>query len=256
MHKNGLSATLFRYIDMNTATIKNEQVELKGDLKELFEVGAHYAYTRSRRHPSAKPYIFGIKNKVEIFDLERTKEALEDTLAYVKALGKKEATVLFVGGKNEARQSVEKAAESLDMPYVAGRWIGGTLTNFEQIKKRIERLITLREQKEKGELGKYTKRERLFIDREIIKLEERFGGVVSLKALPAAVFVVDSRYEDIAVHEANTLHIPVISLSGSDCDLSKVTKVIPANDSAIKSIKFFVNKVAEAYKEGRAQAAK
>jgi small subunit ribosomal protein S2 len=217
----------------------------------LFSAGAHFGFVKSRRHPSVKPYIFGLKNKIEIFDLEKTSVLLHRALEFVETLGTKGATILFVSGKNEAKNAIISAATSVTMPYVAGRFIGGTLTNFPEIKKRVEKLETLTSQKEKGELGKYTKKERLLIDREIDRLREFFFGLSVMKKLPDAVFVVDAKSESIAVKEAQKMSIPVISLSGSDNDLNEVNYPIPGNDSSKTSIEFFLGKVAETYKKGQ-----
>jgi len=222
-----------------------------GLVRELFSAGAHFGYTRSRRHPSAKPYIFGVKNKIEIFDLEKTSAELERALEFVSKLGADSKAILFVGGKNEAREAVKKGAVSLDMPYVAGRWIGGTLTNFSEIRKRVLKLEELTTQKEKGELAKYTKKERLLIDREIENLKAYFEGLVLLKELPKALFIIDSKRESIAVNEAHELGIPVIALCGSDCDMKEVNYPIPGNDSSRSSITFFIEKTVTAYEAGR-----
>lgn len=237
---------------METSTQNKERID------ELFNVGAHFGFVRSRRHPSMKPFIYGMKNKIEIFDLEQTLEELDKTLEYVRNLGRDGAMVLFVGGKSEAREAIRNGAESLDMPYVAGRWIGGSLTNFGEIRKRVQKLEDLQSQKEKGELAKYTKKERLLIDREIEKLTRLFKGLTNLKQMPKAMFVIDPKREHNAVKEAQGLGIPVVALAGSDCDLNEVDRAIPANDASVPSIAYFVGKVVAAYKEGRAagQAAK
>ncbi|HZS43022.1 MAG TPA: 30S ribosomal protein S2 [Candidatus Paceibacterota bacterium] len=220
-------------------------------IEKMFSVGAHFGYSRSRRHPTTSSYIFGAKNKVEIINLEKTEELLNSALEFVKKLASEGKVILFVSGKNEAKEAVEKGANSIEMPYVAGRWVGGTFTNFDNIKKRVEKMQDLISQREKGELGKYTKKERLLIDRQIDNLQELFSGLVLLKQLPTALFVVDSRREKIAVEEAKKLNIPVIALCGSDCNLKEVDYPIVANDSSITSIKFFVEKVVEAYKQGK-----
>ena len=217
----------------------------------LFSAGAHFGFVKSRRHPSAKPFIFGIKNKIEIFDLEKTKDSLNTALDFVESLGAKGAQILFVSGKNEAKGAFVATAESINMPYVAGRFIGGTLTNFPQIRKRVEKLESWVSQKEKGELNKYTKKERLLIDREIEKLHSFFFGINVMKNIPAAVFVVDSKKESIAVKEAQKVGIPVIALSGTDCNLNDVEFPIPGNDASRMSIEFFLGKIAEAYKSGK-----
>lgn len=215
----------------------------------MFETGAHYGYSKSRRHPSVGSYIFGVKNRVEIFDLEKTKDALAKAIEFVSGLSAARKVILFASSKVEAKESIRKAAEEAGLPYVASRWVGGTLTNFTQIKSRVERLINLRNQKQKGELSKYTKKERLLIDRKIEKLEKMFGGIKNMTALPKALFIIDPRFEDTALREAINLKIPVIALCGSDNDISNIDYPITANDSNIASIKFFVNKIAEAYKK-------
>ena len=226
-------------------------VEIPAGLEAMFKVGAHFGYIRSRRHPSVKPYIFGTKNKVEIFDLEKTEALMNEALAYVAKLASENKQILFIGGKHEAREIVKDTALALDMPYVSGRFIGGTMTNFPEIRKRVERFESLTSQKEKGELAKYTKKERLLIDREIVDLDTMFGGLLTLKSLPAALFVIDSKRETIAVEEARRKGIPVISLSGSDCDISVVDYPIVANDSSVESIAYFVKAVADTYKKNR-----
>ncbi len=220
-------------------------------IEKMFQAGAHFGYSKSRRHPTTSPYIFGVKNKVEIIDLEKTEESLTAALEFVKKLASEGKTILFASGKNEGKSAIQKGAEAIEMPFVAGRWVGGTFTNFDNIKKRVEKMQDLLSQREKGELAKYTKKERLMIDRQIDKLNLLFSGLVLLKQLPAALFVIDSRREHIAVEEAKCMKIPVIALSGSDCNLKEVDYPIVANDSAMASIKFFVDKVTDAYKEGK-----
>lgn len=226
------------------------------DIKTLFEAGAHFGYGRARRHPTAQPFLFGTKDRTDIFDLELTEKRLETARAFVSATAASGKQVLFVGGKNEAIATVKSLAEAVGMPYVAGRWIGGTLTNFKNIRKRLERLQKLMSERESGELEKYTKRERLMIDREIEELLGRFGGLVTMTDLPAALFVVDSRHEDTAVREANQLSIPVVGLASSDCDFSLVQYPIPANDTSIRSIRLFAEEIADAVREGKHAPAK
>ncbi len=230
---------------MDEKTTPSPQVEA------LFRVGAHFAYGKARRHPSASPFIFGTKARVEIFDLEKTETALEAAKAFVKAVSSRGGSMLMVGSKSEAKEAIKKGAEAIHQPYVAGRFIGGSLTNFTQIRKRVDKLTKLLDEKERGELVKYTKKERLLIDREIVTLEETFGGIVSMSALPAALFVVDSKREHIAVAEATQLKIPIIALVNSDCDLSEIAYPIPGNDSSRSSIEFFVHEIVSAYRDGK-----
>lgn len=222
------------------------------DIKTLFEAGAHFGFPRARRHPTAAPYIFGTKDRTDIFDLEETGKRLEAARTFVSALAMSGKQLLVVGGKNEALSIVKEVAERIGAPYVAGRWIGGTLTNFKNIRKRIDRLQKLIAERESGELGKYTKKERLLIDREIEELLGRFGGLVSMTELPGALFVIDSRHEDTAVKEANQLGIPVVGLSSSDCDFALVQYPVPANDTSIRSIRLIVDAIAEASATGHA----
>ena len=220
-------------------------------IDNMFKAGAHFGFSKTRRHPTIAPYIFGVKNKVEIFDLEKTEVLLEKAKAFVSSLAKEGKTILFVGGKSEARNAVKSGALSLNMPYVDGRWIGGTLTNFMQIRKRVEKLERLTSEKEKGELAKYTKKERLLIDREIANLERFFSGIVSMKDLPKAVFIIDPKKEKSAVKEAQDMGIPVIALAGSDCNIKGLDFPIVGNDSSQTSVQFFVQEISKAYSSAK-----
>ncbi|OHA94022.1 MAG: 30S ribosomal protein S2 [Candidatus Zambryskibacteria bacterium RIFCSPHIGHO2_02_FULL_38_22] len=232
-----------------------EITKIEQGLDELFKVGAHFGFGKSRRHPSTTPYIFGSKNRVDIFDLEKTQESLSKIIEFVSSLAATNSVILFVGGKNEAQKILKEEAEKAGMPYVASRWIGGTLTNFTEVRKRIDMMIDLLSQKEKGELSKYTKKERLLIDRKIEKLERMFGGIKNMVALPKALFIVDPRFEETAMKEAQSLNIPIIALCGSDNNITNIDYPILANDSNIASVKFFVEKIAEAYNEGKVKKA-
>ncbi len=220
-------------------------------IAELFKAGAHFGFVKSRRHPSAKPFIFGSKNKIEIFDLEKVKLELEKALKFIEDKAAEGATLIFVGGKSEARQGVKNAGDALSMPYVHGRWIGGTLTNFPEIRKRVMKLEDLTTQKEKGELGKYTKKERLLIDRDIAKLTMYFSGLHLMKALPKIMVVIDPKKEHIAVEEAKRMRIPVVALAGSDCNLHDVEFAIPANDSSVSSINLVLGEIVNAFRAGK-----
>jgi small subunit ribosomal protein S2 len=224
-------------------------------VRELFKVGAHFGFSRVRRHPSVDKYIFGYKNKTAIIDLEQTIESLEQAKEFVRQLGREGKQILFVGNKNEARAPIKKVAEAIAMPYVAERWIGGTLTNTNQIKTRLKRLADIKADEESGELLKYTKKERGLIAKEKKDLERYFGGIVSLSKMPAAMFIVDTLAEESALAEAKQLNIPVISLSNSDCDIRHIAYPIVANDGNIGSITFFAEEIAKAYKEGQVEQA-
>jgi small subunit ribosomal protein S2 len=191
------------------------EVKLPANIEEMLKAGAHFGFLRSRRHPSFKQLIVGTKNMTEVIDLEKTEELLKKAEEFVSTLAANKKTILFAASKSEAKDIIRKHAEAIGMPFVAGRWIGGALTNFTEIKKRVARLEDLTSKKEKGELMKYTKKERLMFDREIDNLTEMFSGLKTLSRIPDAVFVVDSKKEDIAVAEAKKMKVPVIALLSS-----------------------------------------
>lgn len=221
------------------------------NIDRMFAVGAHYGYSKSRRHPSIKPYIFGVKNWVEIIDLEKTNNLLDNAKEFAKKLGAEGKTMLFVGGKNEAKNAIEEGADEINMPHVTGRWIGGTITNFSEIKKRISKMEDLSSKKDKGELAqKYTKKEQVMLDREISNLKENFSGIKGMVEIPNALFVVDTKREETAMREAKQKSIPVIGLLNSDSNLNDVDYPIVANDANQASIKFFIDEIVNAYKEG------
>ncbi len=224
-------------------------------MRDLFKVGAHFGFSRRRRHPSTSPFIVGFKNKNAVINLEETILALDSATELVKKLASDSKTILFVGNKPEAREIVKRYAENLEMPYVAERWIGGTFTNFPEIKKRVNRLATITDQEKKGELGKYTKKERGVIAKEKKDLERYFAGIATMSAMPAAVVLIDPLSESIAVAEATQLRIPIIALCGSDCDINNIACPVVANDSQVASITYFLKAISEAYKEGTKLAA-
>lgn len=225
-------------------------------IEEMFQAGVHYGYSKSRRHPSSSPYVFTTKNGVDIINIEKTNELLEKALEVVTKFAASGKTILFVGTKPEARQQIIETALSLNMPYVGERWVGGALTNFPEIKKRIVKLLDLRDQKEKGGLDKYTKKERLLIDKEMEDMTKNFQGLSGITRTPDAVFVVDSKKEHIAVTEAKKMNLPVIALLNTDCNLKQVDFPIVANDASVSSITFFLAKVKEAYTKGASGLAK
>ena len=216
-------------------------------IDKLFELGAHFGYAPSRRHPSTSGYIFGAKGGTEIFDLEKTAGLFADALEAVKALAAARKTILFVGGKAEAREAVVRAAQRVAMPYVASRWIGGSLTNFSEIKKRLARLAEITQMHETGESAKFTKMERLLIDREAADLERMFGGLKGMTKLPDALFIIDPRQESGAVAEARQLNLPIIALMNSDCDRSPVNHPIPGNDASVRVISYVLGEAAKTY---------
>jgi small subunit ribosomal protein S2 len=221
---------------------------VKISLKELLEAGCHFGHQSSRWDPKMKPYIFTARDGIHVFDLAKTKEGLEAACAFAKETAANGGKIIFVGSKRQAKEVIKEVAQSVGMPYVSERWLGGTFTNWEQIKERISRLKDLKEKREKGEFKKFTKKERLLIDREIARLEKLFGGVIDLEDLPEAIFVVDTKRELAAVKEANKRDIKVIGLVDTNSDPDLIDYVIPANDDAVKSIELIVRKIGEAIK--------
>ena len=230
---------------MQTKSNSNNTIE------NLFKAGAHFAYSRRRRHPSARPFIYGTKNKIEIFDLEKTSELLEVAKDFVRKLASEGGQIILVGGKSEAQGAIRSGAQSIGVPYVAGRWIGGTFTNFPQIRKRVSKFEEMLSQREKGEFGKYTKKERMLLDKEIENMQKIFLGLVLMKEIPKAMFVIDTKNERIALKEAKDSGVKIVSLSGSDCNLKEIDYPIPGNDSSFANIKFIVGEIVNAYKEGK-----
>ncbi len=220
-------------------------------IKTMFQVGAHFGYSKSRNHPSVGPAIFGFKNRSAVIDLEQTQVALERAKQFVGGLGITGKSLLLVGNKDEAKAIIKRAAEAAGLPYVASRWLGGTLTNFAQIKSRIDHLADLKEKREKGGLDIYTKKERLNFGKEITKLERYLVGLAGLTKMPAALLIIDSGHEQTAVREAQKLKVPVISISGTDCDIRGLDYPIIANDASLASIEFFVTQLVAAYQDGQ-----
>lgn len=209
----------------------------------LKQAGLQYGYSRTRRHPSVKPFIEGNHNGVDFIKLESTKEQLEEAISFLKSVSGAGKVILFVGVKPEIRQIIKEVALSLNAPYIAERFIGGTLTNFPQMKKRIEKLHDLLKKKETGELSVYTKKEQLLIQRDIDRLDRDFGGISSLTNLPAAIVIIDPRHELMCVKEAKLLHIPVVALSNTDCTIEGIEYPIVGNDGSVSSVRFVLEAI-------------
>ena len=222
-------------------------------MKALLETGVHFGHRTRKWNPRMKPYIFTERNGIHIIDLQQTVAALDTAFELVRDTAAKGGTVLFVGTKRQAQESVQREAERCGMPYINQRWLGGTLTNWKTIKDRINELKKLETRRDAGDFERLTKKEGLILSREIVKLQDRLGGIRDMSKLPDLVYIVDVRREDTAVHESNILSIPVIALVDTNCDPSGVDYVIPANDDAIRAIKLLSAKIADAVLEGKAQ---
>jgi len=221
-------------------------------MKALLETGVHFGHRTRKWNPRMKPYIFTERNGIHIIDLQQTVIALDAAYNLVRDTVVNGGVVLFVGTKRQAQESVQREAERCGMPYINQRWLGGTLTNWKTIKDRINELKSLEQRRDAGDFERLTKKEGLILTREIIKLQDRLGGIREMTRLPDLIYIVDVRREDTAIHEANILNIPVIALVDTNCDPSGVDYVIPANDDAIRAIKLMTARIADAVIEARA----
>ncbi len=226
-------------------------VEISKTIESMAVAGLHYGAHKAKKSPTTKGYVFGTRGNLEIIDLDKTHTALERAKEFVRGLGKEGKQILFVGNKGEARSAVVSVATSINQPYVALRWMGGTLTNFDEIRKRVDKLTDWREQDKKGELAKYTKRERGNMSFTARKLERFFEGIIEMKALPSAMIVIDSKKEHAAILEARAFKIPVVSLSSTDCNIRDIEYPIVGNDKSVPSINLILGELASAYREGR-----
>jgi small subunit ribosomal protein S2 len=222
-------------------------------MKQLLEAGVHFGHQTKRWNPKMKPYIFGARNGIYIIDLQKTVGLARQALRFVSDATGKGGSVLFVGTKKQAQDAVREEATRSGMFFVTNRWLGGTLTNFKTVKQGIERLKTIEKMAADGTYERLPKKEIASLEREREKLEKNLGGIKEMSRLPAAIFVVDTKKEHIAVHEANRLGIPVVAVVDTNCDPEGIDYVIPGNDDAIRSIRLFTGKIAEACIEGRAR---
>ena len=220
-------------------------------LKDLLEAGVHFGHQTRKWNPKMKPYIFIARGGIYIIDLQRTLKALNRACDFLKTVGAKGGTVLFVGTKKQAKVAIREMAEKADMPYVTERWLGGMLTNHQTIYKSVQKLDEIEAMMNDGRMENFSKKEQLEFSRTFEKLNTNLGGIRKMKGVPDAVFVVDTAEEETAVREANKLGIPVIGIVDTNCDPTLVRFPIPGNDDAIRSISLFTRVMAEAIEEGR-----
>jgi len=240
-------------IKKNKKEEKKEQSEVKilenfdkEKIEEMLKLGLHFGHSHKKKNPKMDPYLYGMRNNIDIIDLLETEKQLNIVLDYLKEIKAKKPLILFVGTKPSAKKIVMELAQKLSMPYVIERWLGGTLTNFESIKRRVEFLKEMEKKKQEGEFEKYTKQERLRIEKEIERTEKKLGGLKNLERLPDILFVVDANKEKIAIKEAKRKNICVIALCDSDGDPTSVDYFIPVNDEGISSLKYIFDKVEKA----------
>ncbi len=218
-------------------------------MQELLEAGVHFGHQTRRWNPKMKPYIFGKRNGIYILDLAKTLRMFREASEYVQKLGREGRRLLFVGTKRQAREVVEQEARRCGQYWVSHRWLGGTLTNFVTIRQSVDKLLEI-EVRLADEKGLHTKKEKLRLDRERLRINRNLEGLRELEALPDAIFVVDPKHEEIAIAEANKLGIPVVAIVDTNCDPELVDYVIPGNDDAIRTIRLFSAKIADSYLAG------
>ncbi len=219
-------------------------------MKELLESGVHFGHQTRRWNPKMKPYIFGARNGIHIIDLQKTVRLFKVAYGFLVHTVADGYSVLFVGTKKQAHDSIVEESDRCGMFYVVNRWLGGMLTNFQTIQRSVARLKELETMKQDGTINRYTKKEILKMEKELIRLEKNLGGIKNMDELPGAVFVVDPKRERIAVKEAKKLGIPVIAIADSNCDPDEIDFVIPGNDDAIRAIRLICSRIADAVIEG------
>ena len=220
------------------------------NMKELLEAGVHLGHQTRRWNPKMKPYIFGSRNGIHIIDLQKTVKLFNEAYSFIVRTVSEGYSVLFIGTKKQARDSILEESERCGMFYVVNRWLGGTLTNFNTIKKSIGRLKELEAMKSDGSINRYIKKEVLKMEKESLKLEKNLGGIKNMDELPGAVFIVDPKKENIAVKEVKKLGIPIVGIADSNCDPDDIDYIIPGNDDAIRAIRLLCSKIADACIEG------
>ncbi|SHF31892.1 SSU ribosomal protein S2P [Seinonella peptonophila] len=220
-------------------------------MKQLLEAGVHFGHQTRRWNPKMSKYIFTERNGIYIIDLQKTVKMMEQSYHFVREIARNGGTVLFVGTKKQAQDAVKEEAIRCDMFYVNHRWLGGTLTNFQTIRKRIDRLHQLERMEEDGTFAVLPKKEVVLLKKEQAKLEKFLGGIKQMEKLPDAIFIIDPRKERIAVAEARKLNIPIISIVDTNCDPDEIDHIIPGNDDAIRAVRLFTSKIADAVLEGK-----
>jgi len=220
-------------------------------IKQLLEAGAHFGHQTGRWHPRMKNYIFTKRNGIHIIDLEKTAAMLDQACDFVRQVVAEGGTILLVGTKKQAQESIVEEAQRCGMYYVDQRWLGGMLTNFATIQARIDHLVRLEDQQSRGEFGRLSKKEALKIREEIARLNQQMGGIKEMTSLPSALFIIDPTKEKIALAEAKRMGIPVVAIVDTNCNPDDIDYPIPANDDAIRTIKLICNKIADAVIEGK-----
>ncbi|HZP56155.1 MAG TPA: 30S ribosomal protein S2 [Dehalococcoidia bacterium] len=232
---------------MTTAPAQNPPVSMKA----LLEAGVHFGHQTRRWDPRMKPYIYMERNGIHIIDLQQTVPLLRQAMDFARSVAARGEAILFVGTKKQAQESIQQEATRCGMPYVTNRWLGGTLTNFQTIERRIDDLLRLEDQQQKGEFGLMIKKEAGKLMNKMEKMNRYFGGIKSMRRLPGALFIVDPPMERIAVTEALRMRIPIIAMCDTNCNPDEIDYPIPSNDDAIRAVKLIASRIADAALEGR-----
>jgi len=225
----------------------------KVTMRQMLQAGLHFGHQTRRWNPKMKPYIYGPRNGIYIINLDITMKMLRTACAYITDVVAGEGTVLFVGTKRQAQVIIREEAERCGMFFVNHRWLGGMMTNFQTIKRSVDRLKKIESMQEDGTINRFPKKEILLMEKERIKLDRNLGGIKNMRTLPDVLFVIDPKKEEIAVSEANKLNIPVVALTDTNCDPDGISYVIPGNDDAIRAIKLITSVIADAVLEGKAR---
>lgn len=241
---------------MAEITIDNNQkspifAQADPEIEEMFKAGVHLGHAKGKRNPAMSPFVFGVRNNVEIIDLEKTQKHLYDACEFLKKAVASGKTVLLAGTRPASRKALEDASAETGMPAVTLRWVGGTLTNFKVILGQIELLERLEKEKAAGEFAKYTKKEKIRLEKKLARLHHVFDGMRALKKLPDILFVVDISHDDLPVREARRMNIPIVALTDTNTNPELVTYSIPANDDALPAVRYMVGRIKEAIVEGK-----
>lgn len=238
------------------AEVKVKKGDIKLSPEEMTEAGLHFGHRASRIHPKMKPYLFGVRNTVHILDVEKTAEKLKEALEFIAKSIAEGKTILFVGTKIQVKELVKETAKECGFPYVSERWLGGTLTNFENIKKRVEYFKDLEAKQKEGELAKYTKKEQADMEQELGILGIKFGGIRGMQKAPDILFVLDMQKDELAIKEARARGMEIIGIADTNVDPTLVDYPIPANDDAISAVKYILDKVKEVILKNKPKEAK
>lgn len=238
-------------VELNSNVLSGVAAPIDPEIEEMMKAGVHLGHAKTKNHPAMQPYIFGVRNTISLVDLTKTKEKLSAALDFINGVAAKGGLVLLVGTRPAARKVIQEVAERTGMPYFTERWIGGALTNFKVIRGRVEYLERLEKERAAGEFEKYTKKERMKKEEEIVRLKKNFDGIRTLTRLPATVFIVDINEDSTAVREARRLKIPIVALCDTNSNADLVDWPIPSNDDALPAVRYMVGRIGETIEEGQ-----